>query len=187
MSKWDKFAIDAAALNQQANALNDSDFEEVPNGKYEVSLDSLELGESKKGFPMIRARFTILEGEWKNRKLFFNQVVIMGDENDKYRVHASNVFLRSLESGLTVTFEGLDDYDALITAIADKCASTYERGGAEYLLELGERRGYKTYTILERFETEEAPASAPTYPNCSEPAATTVSAAAQDTNEDIPF
>lgn len=187
MSKWDKFAIDAEALNQQANALSDSDFEEVPNGKYEVSLDSLELGESKKGFPMIRARFTILEGEWKNRKLFFNQVVVMGDENDKYRVHASNVFLRSLESGLTVTFEGLDDYDALITAIADKCASTYERGGAEYLLELGERRGYKTYTILERFETEEAPASAPNYPTAAEVATTVASAVAPIDDEDIPF
>lgn len=153
MSKWDKFAtIDAKALNEQANALGTSaDFEEVPNGKYEVRLDSLELGESKKGFPMVRARFTILEGEYKNRKLFFNQVVIMGDENDKYRVHSSNVFLRSLDSGLTVSFEGLDDYDALITAIADKCAN------AEYLLELGERRGYTTYTILERFETEAIP------------------------------
>lgn len=151
MSKWDKFAtIDAKALNEQANALGtNADFEEVPNGKYEVRLDSLELGESKKGFPMVRARFTILEGEFKNRKLFFNQVVIMGDDSDKYRVHSSNVFLRSLDSGLTVSFEGLDDYDALITAIADKCIN------GEYLLELGERRGYKTYTILERFETDD--------------------------------
>lgn len=161
MSKWDKFStIDAKALNEQANALGDSDWEEVPNGKYEVALDSLELGESKKGYPMVRARFTILEGEWKNRKLFFNQVVLMGDENDKFRVHAANVFLRSLASGLTVSFEGLDDYDALICAIADKCASTYDEGGAEYLLELGERRGYKTYTILERFEDEPEPAPA---------------------------
>ena len=172
MSKWDKFStIDAKALNEQANSLGDSDFEEVPNGKYEVSLDSLELTTSKKGYPMVKARFTILEGEFKRRKLFFNQVVFMGDDNDKYRLHSANVFLRSLGSGLPVSFSGFDDYDALITAIADKCAATDSEGGAEYLLELGERRGYKTYTILERFEDELG---------C-------VPASAQQDGEDIPF
>lgn len=151
MSNWDDFAgIDAQALQAQANNLGKSDdFPEVPNGKYEVSLDNLELKRSKSGNPMVAARFTILDGEFKNFKLFYNQVLILGNDSDAFRVHTCNTFLRSLESTLTeqVRFDGLPDYDFLISKIFEECKD------AEYLLELGERKGFKTYKILERFDS----------------------------------
>ena len=161
MSRWDQFAnIDAKALNEQANNLSDADFEEVPNGKYEVSLDSLELKESKKGFPMMAARFTILEGAFKNRKVFMNQLVLMGNDKDAFRVHTCNVFLRSLASTLStkVAFEGLDAYDFLISSIATECAN------AEYLLELGDHNGFRTFKILERFDQAPVPTQPQTAP-----------------------
>lgn len=169
MSMWDKYGnIDAKSLNEQASNLSD-DFEEIPVGKYEVSLDSLVLKESKAGDPMIAARFTVVNGTFQNRKVFLNQLVLKGDQNDAFRVHTCNVLLRSLESSLTdqVRFDGLQAYDQLINAIAGECTD------AEYLLEISERKGYRNYKVLERFNSN-APTpvqyqqQAPSYPQNSQ-------------------
>lgn len=171
MSMWDKYGnIDAKSLNEQASNLSD-DFEEIPVGKYEVSLDSLVLKESKAGDPMIAARFTVVNGTFQNRKVFLNQLVLKGDQNDAFRVHTCNVLLRSLESSLTdqVRFDGLQAYDQLITAVANECTD------AEYLLEISERKGYRNYKVLERFNSN-APVptpvqyqpQAPSYPQNSQ-------------------
>lgn len=149
MSMWDKYGnIDAKSLNEQASNLSD-DFEEIPVGKYEVALDSIVLKESKAGDPMIAARFTVVNGTFQNRKVFLNQLVLKGDQNDAFRVHTCNVLLRSLESSLTdqVRFDGLQAYDQLINAIAGECTD------AEYLLEISERKGYRNYKVLERFNS----------------------------------
>lgn len=156
MSMWDKYGnIDAKSLNEQASNLSD-DFEEIPVGKYEVALDSLVLKESKAGDPMIAARFTVVNGTFQNRKVFLNQLVLKGDQNDAFRVHTCNVLLRSLESSLTdqVRFDGLQAYDQLINAIAGECTD------AEYLLEITERKGYRNYKVLERFNSN-APTPVP--------------------------
>lgn len=163
MSMWDKYGnIDAKSLNEQASNLSD-DFEEIPVGKYEVALDSLVLKESKAGDPMIAARFTVVNGSFQNRKVFLNQLVLKGDQNDAFRVHTCNVLLRSLESSLTdqVRFDGLQAYDQLINAIAGECTD------AEYLLEITERKGYRNYKVLERFNSN-APVQAPSYPQNSQ-------------------
>lgn len=171
MSMWDKYGnIDAKSLNEQASNLSD-DFEEIPVGKYEVALDSLVLKESKAGDPMIAARFTVVNGTFQNRKVFLNQLVLKGDQNDAFRVHTCNVLLRSLESSLTdqVRFDGLQAYDQLINAIAGECTD------AEYLLEISERKGYRNYKVLERFNSN-APVptpvqyqqQAPSYPQVSQ-------------------
>lgn len=156
MSMWDKYGnIDAKSLNEQASNLSD-DFEEIPVGKYEVALDSLVLKESKAGDPMIAARFTVVNGTFQNRKVFLNQLVLKGDQNDAFRVHTCNVLLRSLESSLTdqVRFDGLQAYDQLINAVAGECTD------AEYLLEITERKGYRNYKVLERFNSN-APTPVP--------------------------
>lgn len=171
MSMWDKYGnIDAKSLNEQASNLSD-DFEEIPVGKYEVALDSLVLKESKAGDPMIAARFTVVNGTFQNRKVFLNQLVLKGDQNDAFRVHTCNVLLRSLESSLTdqVRFDGLQAYDQLINAVAGECTD------AEYLLEISERKGYRNYKVLERFNSN-APTpvqyqqQAPSYPQGSQQA-----------------
>lgn len=171
MSMWDKYGnIDAKSLNEQASNLSD-DFEEIPVGKYEVALDSIVLKESKAGDPMIAARFTVVNGTFQNRKVFLNQLVLKGDQNDAFRVHTCNVLLRSLESSLTdqVRFDGLQAYDQLINAIAGECTD------AEYLLEISERKGYRNYKVLERFNSnapmpQPAPVQyqQPSYPQASQ-------------------
>lgn len=148
MTNWGKFAsVDAKGLNKEIETLGDGDFPEIPCGKYEVAIDKMELKPTKKdGAPMLAVQFTILEGQYKKSKIFMNNVVIKGDENDKYRVHTANQFLRSLGSDIPVAFEGVAEYEALI---ADIFADI---DGLEYLLEYGENKsGFKTFKILEVF------------------------------------
>lgn len=54
------------------------EFVEVPHGQYEVKIDKAELRESKSGKPMVTMWYTILEGEFKGQKIFYNQVVERG-------------------------------------------------------------------------------------------------------------
>lgn len=149
MTNWGKYKnVNVDELNKEVDSLGDGEFPEIPNGKYEVALDSLELKPTKeKGYPMLAARFTIVEGQYKNMKLFVNQVVIMGDENDKYRVRSANTFLKSLGSKQVIHFEGVEEYEKLIDDVADECVDM------EYLLKKGKNKGgYDTYEILDIYE-----------------------------------
>lgn len=146
MADWSKYnKIDAKALSAEAENLS-GNFEELPLGQYEVALENLELKPTKtKGDPMLVMTFKVVAGEFKKRKLWVNQVVLMGDENDCLRLHVANVLLRGLESGLEVKFEGVQEYSDLIDEILTRCQD------AEYLLEIKERKGYRQYEIKERY------------------------------------
>ena len=152
MTDWSKYEnkVNAEELNKEVEELGDGDFPEIPDGKYEVSLRSLELKPTKeKGYPMLAAQFKIVEGKYKGQNIFVNQVVIMGDNNDKYRVNASNRFLKSLGTKKTVSFESIKAYENLIDSIAD------EMDKAEYLIEQStnsKNDKFKDYKILEIFE-----------------------------------
>ena len=65
------------------------EYEKVPHGNYEVKVDKMELKPTKKGDPMVSIWFTILEGKYKNSKLFMNQVVTQG-----FQLNIVNNFLR---------------------------------------------------------------------------------------------
>lgn len=150
MANWGKYEnIDAKKLNDEVQELGDGDFEDLPKGKYEVEITNMELKPTKeKGYPMLAVSFKVLEGEYKNRLIFMNQVVIMGDKNDAIRLKVANSFLQSLDSGVAINFESVRGYEELIGAIFD----AVKQKGYEYLLELGERKGFTTYKIVEVFE-----------------------------------
>ena len=146
-SKFDK-KCDVEGINEDIKEMDTGDFEEIPVGRYEVRLDSLEMKPTKeKGLPMMVACFTVIEGEYKKRKIFVNQVIYMGDANDKYRVNTANRFLRGLESGLDISFKGIQAYDNLIQAVEKKCVES------EYLIEITEKKGFRNYSIIEKYES----------------------------------
>ena len=150
MSNWSKFDnMDVAGINEDLKELNDGEYPEIPEGKYEVEIISMELKPTKeKGYPMLAVQFKILEGEYKKMRLFMNQVLIMGDKNDKYRVNSCNRFLKSLGTSVAVQFEGVSAYDAMVGRIFDEIQSEK----LQYLLELGEKKGYQTFDIKEVYE-----------------------------------
>ncbi len=144
--KFDKM-VDVEGLKQDAKdaAENRMEFKEVPEGRYEVKIDKMELTESKKGRPMLTVWMKILEGEYKGLLIFYNQVVDIG-----FGLHNANEFLRSLDSGLDVTFENFNQYGNLIMDIHEAIG-----GILEYGLKYGKNnKGYNTYEITDVFEVE---------------------------------
>lgn len=152
-SKFDKM-VDIDGLKKdiadaEANG-GGADFKDVPHGDYEVSIDKLELTETKKtGKPMVSCWMKIIgDNEFKGQRIFMNQVITQG-----FQIHIMNSFLRSLlpdDSGIDVEFTGYADYNDLLLDITE-----YIDGKFEYGLEYGENnKGFDTFQITDIFELD---------------------------------
>ncbi|WP_407312101.1 DUF669 domain-containing protein [Desulfosporosinus sp. SB140] len=146
---WEKFnkTIDLGALREDLKAAqeNKQEFRDVPKGSYEVRIDKLELAESKSGNPMMVCWMKILGGEYKNQKLFYNQVLHVG-----FGIHKACEFLRSLDSGIDVQFNDYGQFNELLLDIHEAIDESFE-----YAVEYGEdKKGYSTYDIKEVFEAQ---------------------------------
>ena len=142
--KWNS-NIDLAGLQQDIKDAQDNnkEFEAVPHGEYEVKLDKLELKATKKGDPMVSAWFTILNGKYKNSKLFMNQVVTQG-----FQIHIVNEFLRSMGTDLNIDFEDYKQYAELLLDVAEFC----DANNLEFAIKYEDNKGYDKFTITEVFE-----------------------------------
>lgn len=152
-NSWDKFdkafgAEDLAKEVAEAEANGETsqgNYEEVPSGQYDVEINKMELKESKSGNPMVSVWFKVLAGQYKGSLIFMNQVI-----TQKFQLHITNDFLRSLDSGLEVAFESYGQYAQLIMDIAEAID-----GKLEYGLKYGEtNKGFKTFEITDVYEAE---------------------------------
>lgn len=76
--------VDLDALQKEVQETDDSQFADVPDGEYEVGFDSLEIKPTKKKDKlMFSAQCSILDGDQKGRKIFFNRV-ISGNTSPKW-------------------------------------------------------------------------------------------------------
>lgn len=151
MSIFDKWNanVDIEGLQhdvEEAAANGGGDFVEVPHGTYEVAIDKMELRESKKGDPMFTCWFKVLEGEFKNSRIFMNQVITQG-----FQIHIVNEFIKSLNCGVNdVRFVNYAQYNDLVLDVFEACD-----GKLEFALDYGEnKKGYNTFTIEDVFEVE---------------------------------
>lgn len=140
-SKFDQ-KVDLEGLKKDIEDSANSDYKEVPHGTYEVAITKLELGESKKGDPMVKIWFKIVSGEFKGSLIFMNQVITQG-----FQIHIVDELLRSFETDIDIHFESYSQY-------ADLLADVYEAvdGNFEYGLKYGEKNGFNTFEITEVFE-----------------------------------
>lgn len=146
-SKFDK-AVDLDGLKKDIEGAkeNAGNFKDVPLGSYEVSVDKMELTESKKGDPMVSIWFKILTGEYKNSRLFFNQVITQG-----FQIHIVNELLRSMDTGLEgIEFNSYSQYGQMLMDIHEAVD-----GQLEFAIAYGENKGFKTFEITEVFEVED--------------------------------
>lgn len=152
-SKFDKM-VDIDGLKKdiadaEANG-GGADFKDVPHGYYEVSIDKLELTETKKtGKPMVSCWMKIIgDCEFKGQRIFMNQVITQG-----FQIHIMNSFLRSLlpdDSGIDVEFTGYADYNDLLLDITEYIDHKFE-----YAIEYGENnKGFDTFQITDIFELD---------------------------------
>lgn len=155
-SKFDK-EVDLEALQEDVEEVEKNggfgDFEEIPDGEYEVSVEKLELTQSKKGDPMLTIWFKIIAGEYEGQRIFYNKV--MQPQNDKafgLQVHQNNEMLRSIWDCEKddVKFTGFKDYADLVLDIHEDIDGKFE-----YLLEKKtDKKGFDQFKILEVYEVE---------------------------------
>lgn len=143
--KWDsEIDIDGLIKDTTEASKGSSDFKEVPFGTYEVKVDKMELKSSKKGSPMLSIWFKVLEGDFKNSLIFYNQVLTTG-----FGIHSSKEMLKALsDGGVDVEFLNFKQYSGLILDVHEYIDGKYEFG-----LEYGQNnKGFNTYKITEVFD-----------------------------------
>lgn len=75
--------VDLAALQKEVEEAKDTDFVDVPDGTYIVSIEKMEIKLTKaQDKLMFAVQAKIKEGEQKNRMIFFNRV-ISGNKNSE--------------------------------------------------------------------------------------------------------
>ena len=128
----------------KAAADNQREFEEVPDGDYEVHIQKLELKKSSSGNPMVSCWFKIVDGSRKGSIIFMNQVITQG-----FQIHIVNEFLRSLGTGLNIEFKSYTQYAGLLVSILDITKDF------DYALEYTHNaKGFAEYKITDVFELE---------------------------------
>lgn len=142
-SKFDK-QVDLEGLKKDIEDSVNNDFKDVPHGNYEVAITKLELGESKKGDPMVKIWFKVVNGEYKGSLIFMNQVITRG-----FQIHIVDELLRSLETGIEISFESYSQYNDLLLDIFEAIDGNFEYG-----LKYGENKGFDTFEITEVFELD---------------------------------
>lgn len=124
-------------------------YKEVPHGDYEVAINKMELKASKKGDPMVSIWFKIVDGDFKNSIVFFNQVITQG-----FQIHIVNELLRMMVSEMAdapvVEFKSYKQYSELLMDIQEKVENNFE-----FALSYAEgKKGFSTYEIKEVFVLE---------------------------------
>lgn len=146
----ESFPAEQMKKQMEEAANNSGEFEQLPEGEYTVKLDKMELGESQKHQLMLKAQFRILEGEHKKKCIFVNRV-LTGTKNDGFMLKMANDFLRSLDSGIDVTFDGWEQYNDLILDIAEAVQEDH----LTYLADLTENEKnpkYQDFSIVEVYD-----------------------------------
>lgn len=150
--KWDK-EIDTEGLandvKEAAENGGGGNYKEVPHGDYEVAIQQMELKSSKKGDPMVSIWFKIIDGEFKNSIIFFNQVVTQG-----FQVHIVNEMLRMMVSEMddapVIEFKSYKQYGNLIMDIFESVSDNFE-----YALSYKKgKKDFSTYELTEVFVLE---------------------------------
>lgn len=143
-SKWNE-QIDGKKMVEEIKEVEKNgggEYKEVPKGEYVVKIEKMELKEAKSGAPMVSVQFRILDGDFRKSCLFMNQVVTQA-----FQLHIANTFLRSLETNVSVDFDGnYEHYNNTILDVFEACDKL------EFLIDYGEKKGYATFKVKEVYD-----------------------------------
>jgi hypothetical protein len=152
-AQWDN-AVDMEGLQKdiaEAKQNSKGDFKEVPHGKYEVSIEKIELKATKKGDPMVSVWMKIVGySNFKGSMIFMNQVITQG-----FQIHIVNEFLRSLiedcADAPVVEFKSYSQYANLLMDIHELIADSFE-----YAVDYGQaKNGFDTFKITDVYALED--------------------------------
>lgn len=152
--KWDAEIDNEGLLKDiEEAAKNSGNYKEVPHGIYEVKVEKMELIVNKKDDPMVSIWFKIVSGEYKNSRIFYNQVVKTG-----FGININNELLRSMDLDTVHAIEdngkklymNLRQYANLLM----DCAEEIEQAKLTFQLEYSAAKNpkFNSYKISDVFE-----------------------------------
>lgn len=107
--------VDLATLQKEISEANSTDFEEVPDGEYFVSIEKMEVRlTNAKDKLMFAVQCKIKEGEQKGRMIFFNRVISgnrnTANWNDGRAIKSVLTWLDKLETEVVPEFVNYQDF-----------------------------------------------------------------------------
>ena len=80
MSEYESFEptdsqVDLTSFDDEFDTAEAPSYEEVPDGKYQVQIESVKLEQSQKGDPMIKFDLLVISGSQAGRHIFKNSVI----------------------------------------------------------------------------------------------------------------
>ena len=149
-SKIDSKELAASQKEIKENASSSGDFPEIPAGKYEVKVESIEAKKSSKGNPMVSIQFRILTGKYEKSCLFYNGVF----HEDWMRHRVCKLLSDLIADGdrtaeINLILKGsLADANEFCMDVAESISGTLE-----YLLKYGQdKKGYNTFALAEVYD-----------------------------------
>lgn len=148
---WDKYdaKVDLKGFEEdvkEAEEKGGGEFEDLPLGKYEVALESIELKETKSSSkPMIVSVFKVVEGKHENRLVWVNQVV------EKPQGMAMGLrFINAMKPETEIKFKS---YSQLAQDLDE--AGKYIPDNHEFVLDISKNKEFTNYKIAEVFDLED--------------------------------
>lgn len=106
--------VDLNELQKEVQEADDSQFDDVPDGTYKVSFDKMEIKQTKAKYKlMFSVQCSILDGDQKGRKIFFNRT-ISGNTSPKWTngmaIKSVCTWLDKLETDTVPEFVNYSDF-----------------------------------------------------------------------------
>ena len=107
--------VDLDALQKDVAEAKDTEFQDVPDGKYIVGIEKMEIKLTKAGDKLMFAvQCKIKEGEQENRMIFFNRVIsgnkVSETWNDGRAIKSVITWLEKLETEVVPEFINYADF-----------------------------------------------------------------------------
>lgn len=107
--------VDLDALQKDVAEAKDTEFQDVPDGKYIVGIEKMEIKLTKAGDKLMFAvQCKIKEGEHENRMIFFNRVIsgnkVSETWNDGRAIKSVITWLEKLETKVVPEFINYADF-----------------------------------------------------------------------------
>jgi hypothetical protein len=124
--------FDYAGLEEpynNATAQTKGDYEDVPDGNYQVKVESVKMKETKESrLPMLTWEFKIIAGEHAKRKIFKNDVL---DPDSKW-INEKMTYLKTDLSTCGVTLDSIKDIESVLDKLLDVNLEITVKSKGEY-------------------------------------------------------
>lgn len=122
MSEYDKPNVDLTEYDDEYESAEVADFDEVPDGKYQVRVDAVRLDHSQNGDPMIKWDLIVVAGQHSGRHVFKNSVI----------TQASLPFVKGDMKTLGVSLAKFSDLPNQLESLLDITLEITKRTRGEY-------------------------------------------------------